>query len=188
MERATGWGGGLRHAGGSIGTGVREASFADPTATGDGDLGTDSPTLLPNGTIFSVGKSDIGYVLRQSDLSVVDRIPGLCGSDPVGSNAFDATTDTLYVPCRGGGIQEVDLAQGRLGWRDGDVNGAPALAADSLWALHYDSGTLQALDPATGAVERTAQAGPVPTFSTPSVADDGQVLVGTESGVKAFSG
>ncbi|MDQ2727919.1 MAG: PQQ-binding-like beta-propeller repeat protein [Actinomycetota bacterium] len=166
---------------------IEEASFTDPVATGDGDLGTDSPTLLPNGTLFAVGKTNVGYVLRQSDLGLVARIPGVCGSDPVGSNAFDAATDTVYVPCRAGGIQEVDLAHNRLGWRHGEVNATPVLAVGSLWALHYPNGTLQALDPATGAVRRTAPVGAVPTFATPFVAD-GLVLVGTTSGVKAFSG
>ncbi len=166
---------------------VKEAAFTDPAATGDGDLGTDSPTLLPNGTLFAVGKSDIGYVLRQSDLTLVARIPGVCGSDPVGSNAFDTASDTLYVPCRDGGIQEVDLARNHLGWRHGEVNGSPVLAAGSLWALRYGDGTLQDLDPATGDVKKAAQVGAVPTFSTPSVAD-GLVLVGTTSGVKAFRG
>ncbi len=63
---------------------VPEASFRDTAATGDEDFGTSTPLLLPNGTLFAVGKTDIGYVLEQSDLSLVASIPGVCGSNPDG--------------------------------------------------------------------------------------------------------
>lgn len=94
---------------------VPEASFRDTAAVDDEDFGTVAPLLLPNGTLFVVGKTDIGYVLQQSDLSQVAAIPDVCGSNPDGRIAFDAATDTAYVPCRASGIQEVDLATNSLG-------------------------------------------------------------------------
>lgn len=168
------------------------ASFKDTVAGGDEDLSTDAPTLIPgstatNGTVFAVGKTDVGYVLRQSNLSEVASIGGVCGSNPDGGNAWDATLDTLYVPCRGGGIQEIDLRTDSRGWLAGGVNGAPILVGGKLWALQYNSGLLQQLDPSTGAVLQQLNVGAVPTFASPSAAL-GLLLVGTDSGIKAFDG
>jgi polyvinyl alcohol dehydrogenase (cytochrome) len=166
---------------------VPEASFRDTAATGDKDFGTSTPLLLPDGTLFAVGKTDIGYVLEQSDLSLVASIPGVCGSDPDGRIAFDSATDAAYVPCRGGGIQEVDLATDSLGWKAGTVNSSPILAAGSLWALSYPGGTLQALNPVTGTVEQSTGIGQTANFATPAYAD-GLLLVANAAGtVEAFS-
>ncbi len=163
-----------------------EATFRDSRATGDEDFGTGNPVLVPDGTVFAVGKTDIGYVLRQSDLSLVATVSGVCGSDPDGREVFDPATDAVYVPCRGGGIQEVDLATNTLGWRSGAVNSSPVLAAGKLWALAYPTGTLQELDPATGSIEQSVSTGPVATFATPVVAG-ALVVVATSTGeVEAF--
>lgn len=164
-----------------------EASFRDPAATGDEDFGTGSPLLLPGGTLFAVGKTDIGYVLRQSDLGLVARIPGVCGSNPDGRLAYDAATDAVYVPCRGGGIQQVRLRTGTLGWRAGAANSSPVLAAGWLWALSYPAGALQALDPATGAVGQTASIGRMPPFATPAYAGGLLVTADASGTVEAFA-
>lgn len=166
---------------------VPEASFRDTAATGDADFGTSTPLLLPNGTLFAVGKTDIGYVLDQSDLHLVAKVPDICGgSNPDGRLAFDATAQTVFVPCRTGGIQEVTLANDTLGWKSGTVNSSPILAAGSLWALSYPGGTLQALDPATGAVEETAQIGQTAHFATPAYADGLLVVANAVGTVEAF--
>lgn len=169
-----------------------EASARDTTAVDDEDFGTGNALLLPNGTLFAVGKTDIGYLLRQSDLGVVARIPGVCGSDPDGRLAFDPGTDAAYVPCRAGGIQEVSLATDRLGWKAGTVNSSPILAAGLLWAESYPGGTIQALNPSTGAiVESTPVDRPantpatlVPTFATPAYSD-GRLVIATSVGTAA---
>ncbi|HEY3941761.1 MAG TPA: PQQ-binding-like beta-propeller repeat protein [Acidimicrobiales bacterium] len=165
---------------------VPEASFRDSAAVDDEDFGTSTPLLLPNGTLFTVGKTDIGYVLRQSDLSQVAAIPGICGSNPDGRIAFGGATDAAYVPCRGGGIQEVDLATASLGWRAGAVNSSPILGAGSLWALSYPGGTLQALNPATGAVEQSTTVGRAANFATPAYANGLLVVANAVGSVVAF--
>ena len=86
------------------------ASYKDRVAGGDEDLATGNPVLLPDGNLFAVGKTDIGFVLRQSDLSQVAAIDHVCGSDPDGGPAYDQVTNRMFVPCRGGGIQIVDLS------------------------------------------------------------------------------
>lgn len=164
------------------------ASYKDPVAGGDDDLGTGNPVLLPDGDIFSVGKTDIGYVLRQSNLSRVAAIGGVCGSDPDGGPAFDAATDRIFVPCRGGGIQEINLADHKLGPRLSGANGAPILVGSHLWALDYPGGVLDEYNANTGAQLQTLQVGSaVPTFATPSAAL-GLILVPTVHGVTAFEG
>jgi outer membrane protein assembly factor BamB len=164
-----------------------EASFRDRLATDDADFGTGAPALLSDGTVFAVGKTNVGYVLRQSNLQQVSRIPGVCGSDPDGRVAVDQATDTLFVPCSGGGVEQIHAASGTRGWRSGDVNSSPVLGDGALWALGYPNGSLQALNPTTGAVEQSTTVGPVAHFATPALAG-GTLVVGTESGqVIAFS-
>jgi outer membrane protein assembly factor BamB len=164
------------------------ASFKDRVAGGDEDLSTGNPVLLPGGDLFAVGKTDIGYVLRQTDLTQVAAIKGICGSDPDGGPAYDATTNQIFVPCRSGGIQVVDLDTGAVGSKLDGANGAPILVGGDLWAAQYPEGTLIEYEAATGATLQTIDVGSsVPTFTSPSTAL-GLLLVGTTSGVTAFDG
>jgi polyvinyl alcohol dehydrogenase (cytochrome) len=164
------------------------ASFKDRAAGGDEDLSTGNPVLLPDGDLFAVGKTDIGYVLRQTDLTQVNAIGGICGSDPDGGPAYDGATNQVFVPCRSGGIQVVDLSTGAVGPKLDGANGAPILVGDDLWAAQYPDGTLTEYDAATGATLQTIDIGSsVPTFTSPSTAL-GLLLVGTTSGVTAFEG
>jgi hypothetical protein len=165
------------------------ASFQDTTASDDQDFGTGDATLLPDGDVFAVGKTEHGYLLRQSDLASVATIQGrVCNSNPDGGEAYDAATDSLYVPCRGGGIQQVRLSSLSTGWRSGAANSTPILVDGVLWAVSYPGGNLQALDPATGSVEQTISVGrSVPNFASPAAAL-GLLLVGTDSGIVALDG
>ena len=163
------------------------AYFHDPQANprGDEDLGTGDALLLPDGDVFTVGKSNVGYLLRQSDLGLVHSIPNVCGSDPDGGYAYDAATNSVYVPCSSGGIRQVNLNSDTTGWQQGAVNGPPILVDGHLWAVHWDSGLLAELDPATGAVQQQFSGAGVPHFATPSAAA-GSLFVGTNAGVEAY--
>jgi polyvinyl alcohol dehydrogenase (cytochrome) len=162
------------------------ASFKDTIAGGDEDLATGNPILLPDGMVFAVGKTDVGYLLSQHTLTKVAAITGICGSDPDGGPAYDRTTDTVFVPCKDGGIQEVDLAARKLGPRLEGANGAPILVGSDLWAAQYPEGTLTEFDPARGSTLQTLQIGStVPHFVSPSVGL-GLILIGTDRGVTAF--
>jgi polyvinyl alcohol dehydrogenase (cytochrome) len=170
------------------------ASFKDEIAGGDEDLSTGNPVLLPNGNLFAVGKTDVGYVLRQSDLSLVAKIPGICGSDPDGGPAYDVATGTMFVPCRGGGIQQVDLGTAagaggtapQVGPRLQEANSSPILVGQRLWALQYPDGTLSEFNARTDARLQSVSIGTtVPIFSSP-VAALGLMLVGSDTGVTAF--
>jgi polyvinyl alcohol dehydrogenase (cytochrome) len=164
------------------------AAFQDRSATGDLDLASGTPVLLPGGRVFAVGKSDTGYVLSASGLAPIGTVRGVCGSDPDGGAAFDAALDTVYVPCRAGGLQEVNLATMTAGWRSGDVNSTPILVNGMLWAAGYPSGTVEEMEPSTGRVELRSAAGRgVPNFASVS-AGAGLLLVPTDAGVVALKG
>jgi hypothetical protein len=164
------------------------ASFKDTIAGGDEDLSTGNPVLLPNGTLFVAGKTDVGYVLRQSDLSQKAAIKGICGSDPDGGPAYDKATNRLFVPCRGGGIQVIDLSNNSTGDILSGANSSPILVGTSLWAVQYNDGTLTEYDAASAAKRQSVSVGTsVPNFTSPSYGL-GLLLVGTTKGVTALHG
>ena len=162
------------------------ASFKDRIAGGDEDLATANPVLLPGAQVFAIGKTDVGYLLRQNDLHQIAAISGLCGSDPDGGSAYDAAGNRIFIPCHDGSIQVVDLTTRRAGARLAGANGAPILIGAHLWAAQYPTGHLSEFVAATGRKIRVLNAGPVPTFASPSVGP-GQLLIGTRTGVTAFS-
>jgi outer membrane protein assembly factor BamB len=166
------------------------AYFHDSAAApgADQDLGTGDAVLLPDGDLFAVGKTDIGYVLRQSNLKQVVAIANVCGGAPDGGPAYDAATNSIYVPCRSSdNIQQVTLNNFKAGWLSGGVNSAPILVDGELWADDYDIGLLKELNPANGATIQQIQLPALPAFASPSAAD-GLLLVGTRSGVVALDG
>ena len=165
------------------------AHFQDPFAGGDSDLGTGDALLLPGAEVFAVGKTNNGYLLHQSNLTQVHSIAGtVCGSDPDGGEAYDAATHSVYVPCRSGGIQQVNISTFATGWQQGAVNGGPILVDGELWAAGYNNSELQQLNPVNGAVLQTLPISQgLPTFASPSSAD-GLLLLGTNDGVVAFDG
>jgi outer membrane protein assembly factor BamB len=166
----------------------RLAAFRDTRATYDADLATNGVTVLPNNLVFAVGKTDVGYLLQATDLALVAAIPGVCGGDPDGGNAYDASSNTLYVPCRNGTIQPVNLTTHSVKTAISGVNGPPILVNGRLWAVSYPGTSLFQIDPATGAKLQTLNTGSaVPSFASPSAAD-GLVLIGTTTGVTAFAG
>jgi polyvinyl alcohol dehydrogenase (cytochrome) len=162
------------------------AAFQDPAAGGDGDFGTGNPVLLPDGTLFAVGKTDVGFVLSQRDLGRVATIPGICGSDPDGGPAYDPATGWVFVPCRGGGIQVVDARSHTLGPRWSGADSAPIVVGGDVWAADSGTGTLTAFAAASGRVGQVVDVGAdLPVFTSPSTGA-GLLLVGTADGVTAF--
>jgi hypothetical protein len=165
------------------------ASFHDPAAHAgsDQDFGTGDALLLPNGDVFTVGKTNVGYLLNSS-LGEIRAIAGVCSSDPDGGPTYDGSNDTVYVPCRGSATRPVHLSNFSVGPMVGNVQGSPILVAGQLWGADYGGTLVEQINPANGGVEQslnTSQS--MPTFTTPSAAD-GLILPGTDSGVEAFDG
>jgi polyvinyl alcohol dehydrogenase (cytochrome) len=162
------------------------ASFQDPAAGGDLDFGTGNPVLLPDGTLFAVGKTDVGFVLDQRDLHRVAAVPDVCGSDPDGGPAYDRATGRIFVPCRGGGIQVVDARTRTLGPLLEGADSPPIVIGDGVWAADTGSGTLTEYAASDGRVRQTVEVGAdVPVFASPSTGA-GLLLLGTADGVAAF--
>jgi polyvinyl alcohol dehydrogenase (cytochrome) len=162
------------------------AAYKDPEAGGDEDLSTGNPVLLPDGTVFTVGKTNTAHLLRQGDLAEVAAIAGVCGSDPDGGPVHDRARQQVVVPCRGGGLQVVDLAHRTVGPKLAGADSAPVLVGGTLWAVDARRDVLAAFDAASGERRQTVDVGTdVPVFTSPTVAL-GLVLVATTEGVTAF--
>ena len=162
------------------------ASYKDRVAGGDEDLSTGNPVLIGADTVFSVGKTDIAFLLSRSSLRERARVPGVCGSDPDGGPAYDAASGRVFVPCRHGGIQVVDVRGARLGPRLSGADSAPVVVGPTVWALDSGRDRLTGWTAATGAKVASVDVGAdVPVFASPAVGQ-GLLLVGTEDGVTAF--
>jgi outer membrane protein assembly factor BamB len=162
------------------------AAFKDPVAGGDADLSTGNPVLLPDGNVFAVGKTDIGYVLTQGDLTRVVQIGGICGSDPDGGPAYDRATNRVFVPCRGGGIQVVNLDDHTLGPRLSGADSAPVIIGSNLWALDHATATLQEWNTRSlTRLQTVTLPASTPIFTSPSVGH-GLLLVSTDDGIIAL--
>jgi hypothetical protein len=164
------------------------ASFKDRRAGGDEDLSTGNPVPLPDGTVFTVGKTQIGYFLRAGSLTQLASVGGVCGSDPNGGPAYDPRTRRLFVPCRGGGVQVIDAAGHRLVSRLPYGDGPPIVVGPQVWVIDHRGATLYGYDAATGRMLESLQLGAaIPIFNGPSYTA-GTLLIPTSTGVIALRG
>lgn len=149
------------------------------------------PALLSDGQVVLAGKSRIAYLLDGSHLGGIGaqqaELATGCTQDIDGGVAVVGTT--VYLPCLAGvlALSASDSPPSlHLLWRSGEGGGPPIVAAGLVWTIGQD-GILDGLDPATGAVERTASVGvPANHFPTPGVGD-GLLLVPSARHVVAFA-
>jgi polyvinyl alcohol dehydrogenase (cytochrome) len=144
---------------------------------------------LGSNLLFQIGKQQVGYLLKTTDLSKLQSMQ-VCTGEAFGGTAFDGTH--LYVPCQEH-IQEVNInttAQSMsLGWAGPSTNsaGPPILAGGALWSIDTANAKLYALNPATGQTMTTITLTSVPHFASPSAAL-GLLLIGTNTGITALDG
>ena len=149
------------------------------------------PAILSDGQVVLAGKSRIAYLLDGSHLGGIGgqqaQLATGCTQDIDGGVAVVGTT--VYLPCLAGvlALSASDSPPSlRLLWRSGTGGGPPIVAAGLVWTIGQN-GVLSGLDPATGAVVRTASVGvPANHFPTPGVGD-GLVLVPSAQQVVAFA-
>ncbi len=155
----------------------------------DADLGSLSPTLLPNGLVFIAGKNGQGYVLRQGKLGGIGgqvSVKPLCAA--FGGTAVDGSD--VFVPCTDGVVRISVAAAGTFTalWKTPTgSNGPPVIGGGAVWTVKTATGTLYALNPATGAAIGSVAVGAVPHFVSPTLWR-GYIFVGTTSGVTAANG
>lgn len=140
----------------------------------DQDLGSTSPVLL-NGLVFAAGKQGIAYVLKQGDLGHIGRGAASGQACPAFSAAV-AVGDAVYLSCWGPDkvlALHIHPAAPSLtqGWtRSVGVPGGLIAAYGAIWVVGTSTGSLEALDPGTGAVRFSTAAGSAPHFTTPAAA------------------
>lgn len=153
----------------------------------DTDLGSATPTLLPDGRVFIIGKEGIGFLLDGAHLG---HEGGQKFSDKVCTSGFGTAAvagNLIYVPCADGlvalriGADRFDVA-----WRSPSVStAAPILAGGAVWAVD-SKGALTAYDPAAGTPRFTSPLGPVTRFGSPAAAK-GLVVAATGNEIVAFT-
>jgi outer membrane protein assembly factor BamB len=153
----------------------------------DADLGSMGPVLLPNGLLYANGKSGNGYLLQSGHLGGVGgqvQMISLCGA--YGGAAVSG--QAMFIPCTSG-LQQLTLVgdtQLVVGWHaPGQVTGSPVVGGQTVYSLD-PSGTLYALDIASGATRTSIAVGATSRFATPTLWQ-GQIFVGTLSGVTAIA-
>ena len=155
---------------------------------GDADLGSTTPALLPNGLVFEVGKSTTAYVLNQSSLGGVNGQVALRTSFCFADGGSADLNGTLFVPCSNG-IEAVTPTSSppTATWTTtSGAHGSPIVAGGLVWSI--GSGTLFALNAATGAeVQHFAVGASSSSFPSPSAAD-GLVLAPSSTQIHAFVG
>jgi hypothetical protein len=148
---------------------------------GDLDLGSTNPVLLPNGRVFQVGKSGVGYLLGAAHLG---GIGGQLSSGSVcrGSAAFGGVAhdgDRLFVPCTTGMVAVTVHGNAfAVVWNAPMSDpGPPIVTPGAIWSVANPAGNVVALDPATGAVLTTLPIGATPSHFTSLAAGDGRIFV-----------
>jgi outer membrane protein assembly factor BamB len=161
------------------------------TLSGDDlDLGTGDPALV-NGFVFQVGKTNIGYLLRQGHLGGSEgEIASLhvCSGNPDGGHAVKGSV--VYVPCPNGVTAIKVLTKPpylKKLWTDNDGAFGPPIIADGLvWTIGGNA--VRGLNSSNGKEVVSIPFGASANhFPTPSVGDGLLLLPGTEQ-VIAFKG
>lgn len=160
--------------------------------SGDTDLGSSMPVLLPGGLVFEIGKAGVGYLLNAANLGGTDGSPlysrNVC-SGSWGGGIY--VNGVIYATCSDG-LRALKLgAASRTfaplsSWSvNSDAVGPPIFAGGLVWSVGTSvgasNGGLYGLDPATGATRFYADLGGYEHFTTPS-AGGGFLFVVNQTG------
>ena len=170
-----------------------EDSFA-PTQwreedTGDQDLGSMGPSLLPGGLVFIAGKAGLGYLLHANDLGGIGGQAAVVSVSGLAQGGTATVGSQIFVPCFDGLRRVLDAPGTKLAvdWHAANqITLPPIVGGHTLYSLDL-GGTLYALDTGTGLVRAQLSLGiAVSHFATPTISR-GRVFVGTYKGVSAVT-
>jgi hypothetical protein len=177
--------------------GLRRIGFFAPSTWAldnaqDADLGSAQPALASGGSVFALGKRGVGYLMRLGALGGIGGQVAQADICPAYGTAA-VSGATVYEPCANAGLTAVAVSAAarkiKVLWRGPpDAHGSAAIGGGAIWVPDSQRGILYALDPATGAVLRSARLGDtLPRFSSVSLGG-ARAYVGTSRGVVAVSG
>jgi outer membrane protein assembly factor BamB len=158
--------------------------------TGNQDLGSEGPALLPDGLVFIAGKSGDGYLLHANALGGIGGQAAtvkVCFGLAMGGVASAASN--VFVPCSDGLRRVLDPpgAALKVDWHTSEqINLPPIVGGHTVYSLDPD-GILYALDIDTGLARAKLSLGVMlPHFATPTLSR-GRIFVGTMVGVSAVT-
>jgi len=161
--------------------------------SGDVDLGSSEPVLLPNGLVFQIGKQGVGYLLSASGLGGTGASPAYSASVCSGSwGGAVYNNGIIYVTCSNG-LRALALnASARSfspvgGWQvTANAIGPPTVAGGLVWTTNWKGTTLYGLNLQTGQVMVQQTTPAMDHFATPS-ASDGKLFLATGHTVEAYT-
>jgi outer membrane protein assembly factor BamB len=160
--------------------------------SGDTDLGSSMPLLLPGGLVFQIGKQGVGYLLSASSLGGENAAPAYQASVCNGSwGGAIYAGGVIYVTCSNG-LHALSLNTAAKTFSalstwtvNANAIGSPIYAGGLLWSAGTGNGVLYGLDPSTGATKFSASLRGFEHFMTPS-AGGGRLFVANRGQVTAF--
>jgi outer membrane protein assembly factor BamB len=166
--------------------------------SGDQDLGSTEPVLLPNGLLFAIGKDGVGRLLSATALGTAGQLFSAAGCSSGG--AFGASlyrAGVLYVPCSTLNALSVSTSGASpsftalAGWSPPSAaTGPPIYAGGLVWSTGWRSAAgsqmLYGLDAATGHAAFQTTLGTFDHFAAPSAAG-GRLFVAAGATVTALT-
>ena len=160
--------------------------------SGDTDLGSSMPLLLPGGLVFQIGKQGVGYLLSATSLGGTGAPAVYQASVCNGSwGGGIYVSGVIYVTCSGG-LRALALNTSArtfaplASWAvNSNATGPPIYAGGLVWSAGTGNGVLYGLDAGTGATRFSSSLGGFEHFATPS-AGGGRLFVANRNQVTAF--
>ena len=156
--------------------------------SGDVDLGSVAPTVLPNGDLFQIGKEGVGYLLSGTYLG---NVSGQIFSASVCGGGYGGTAtvgSSVLVPCEDGLVKVVVGASNfSIAWRSAEFDaGSPVVTGNVVWTVSIYTSDLLGLNLTTGAQVYSFPLGSVDHFISPGVAP-GSLFVGAGNQLYSFA-
>jgi len=156
--------------------------------SGDVDLGSVAPTVLPNGELFQIGKEGVGYLINGTNLGGVG---GQVYNASVCAGGYGGTARvgwTVLVPCDDSLVRlNVTPKSFSVAWKaSGFDSGSPIVTGDIVWAVNISTAHLIGFNLSTGALVYSFALGAVDHFITPGAAP-GMLYVGAGEQLYAYT-